>query len=337
MKNFRNMCALVAILAVLSPLSAWSADGNTLNIYSARHYDVDKEVYASFEKETGIKINVVEGKGNQLLERLTREKGQSEADLFLSVGAEILYPLKDRGLLGEYSSKTVEKNIPQNYRGKGWMGITSRARIIAYSLDRVDPSTIKTYDDLTAPRWKGKVLVRSSSSSYNVTLLASFIQLYGPEKAAQWAKGIVANFARTPKGNDRAQAKAIVAGEGDLAIMNSYYYIKMLRSSDQAEAAVPGKIGLIFPKNTHLNLSVAAMVAGAKNRDNAVKFLEYLSSEPVQRLYAEANGEFPLNPAVALPKVQASWGSFSTQKVDFENLGKFSAEAAMIFDKAGWK
>lgn len=332
-KMFRSLCASVALCVTL----IGGAAASELNIYSARHYDVDKEVYAKFEAETGIKVNVVEGKGDELLERLSREKAAPKADLFLTVGAESIYPLKEQGLIAAFSSEKIAANIPAHYRGDEWMGITSRARILAYNPDKINPEEIKTYDDLTDPKWKGRILVRSSSSSYNLGLLASFIQIEGPAKAYNWAEGVAANLARTPKGNDRDQAKAVVAGEGDIAIMNSYYLVRMLRSSDPAEAEVARKVRLLFPKGTHVNISFAALVNGASNHDNAVRFMEFLSEEFVQNLYAEANGEFPLNPAVKLPETQSSWGAFDQQKLDFELLGRDRKEAAMIFDRVGWK
>lgn len=310
---------------------------SVVNVYSSRHYDVDDTVFKMFEEKTGIKVNVVKGKGAELLERITREKNAPNADVFLTVGAETIYPLVNNKLLQPISSKYIDKTIPAAYRGNGWTGIMSRARIIAYSLDRVDPSKITSYADLTKPAWKGKVLVRSSTSSYNVALLCSLIQLNGTEKAQNWAKGLVANMARTPKGNDRDQAKAIVAGEGDVAIMNSYYYVRMAKSSDPAEVEVSKKIGLLFPENTHVNLSYGGLLAGAKNKENAIAFLEFLATPEVQLLFAEQNGEFPLNPAVALPEIQASWGSFTPQKIDYNKLGAVRPQASVIFDKAGWK
>lgn len=308
-----------------------------VNIYSSRHYDVDKVVYEKFEEETGIKVNVVEGKGGELFERIKREKDNPQADLFFTVGAETIQPLKADDLIEEYSSDILKKNIPAEYIGKGWNGVMSRARIIAYSKDRVDPSTIKSYEDLADPKYKGKILVRSSKSSYNQALLSSFIELNGAEKAKEWAKAIVDNMSREPKGNDRDQAKAVVAGEGDFAIMNSYYFVRMARSSDKAEVEVTEKIGLLFPENTHLNLSYSAMLKGAKNKENAVKFIEFITSDYVQGLYADKNGEFPLNEAVKYPEIQKSWGDFTKQKLNFEEFGKHRIDAVKIFDEVNWK
>lgn len=308
-----------------------------LNIYSSRHYDVDKEVYKAFEAKTGITVNVVEGKGGELMERIVREKNAAKADIFLTVGAETIYPLTDKGLFENFSSKFIESKVSPMYRGAGWTGVMSRARVIAYSKDRVDPKAITSYADLTKPEWKGKILVRSSSSSYNLALLSSFVLLEGQDAAESWAQAVVKNMARTPKGNDRDQAKAIVAGEGDLAIMNSYYYVRMANSSDPAERDVVKKVALIFPKETHVNLSYGGILAGAKNKANAVKFLEFLLSEEIQVLYAQKNGEFPLNKDVGLPKIQASWGAFTPQNIDYSQLGSAKDTATIIFDKVGWK
>lgn len=310
---------------------------DVVNVYSSRHYDVDKEVYKMFEEETGLKLNVVEGKGDELVERITREKNKPQADVLLTVGAESLYPLHEADALEDSMSDTIESNIPEQFRGDYWMGITSRARVIAYNKDHVDPEKIKTYQDITKPEWKDQILVRPSSSTYNQALLASFVQNDGDDAAKEWAQGVVDNFAREPKGNDIDQAKAVAAGEGDLAIMNSYYWARMANSSDPNEAKVAEKVGLIFPENTHLNISYGALLKGAKNKENAIKLLEFLSSEKIQELYAQKNGEFPLNPKAPLPEVQKSWGEFTKQKVNYQELGKYRDDATKIFDEVGWK
>lgn len=308
-----------------------------LNIYSTRHYDADKDVYDMFTKETGIKVNVVEGKAPELVEKIIREKDNPQADLFLTVGAETLYPLKEAKMLDKFESETVKQNIPEDFRGDGWSSIMYRARVIAYDKGKTDPSSIKTYADLTKPEYKGQILVRPSSSSYNVALLSSFILLDGEPYAKDWAQKVANNFARTPSGNDRDQAKAIVAGEGSLAIMNSYYYVRMANSSDPAEKDIASKIGLIFPEKTHINISYSGLLTGAKNRENAVKFIEFMTGEKVQNYYAENNGEFPVNPKVPKTEIQKSWGDFTTQKSNFEELGKYATEASKIFDQVGWK
>ena len=348
MNRFRKSVPFILVAAlVLSGCggAATTGDGtgedqnrpDELNIYSARHYDVDKDVYSRFTEETGIRINLVEGKDDELLERLSREGDQSPADLILTVGAENIYPLQERNLLEAFDSSAISAAIPAQYRGEGWMAITSRARVIAYSLKQGAPEGVRTYRDLLDPRWQGKILVRSSSSSYNVALLASLAEQWGEEQATAWAEGIVANMAREPEGNDRDQMKAVAAGQGELAIVNSYYYIRMLNSADEQEVQVAQEIGLLFPEDTHQNISVAGLIRGSSNRDHAIRFLEYLASYEIQQLYAEENGEFPVNPEVALPEVQKSWGEFTVQQTDFSRLGAGRAAAAMMFDRAGWK
>lgn len=328
---------ILALTGCGSEKAATTNQDKVLNVYSTRHYDVDKEVYEAFEKETGIKVNVVEGKDAELLERLKREKNDPHADVFLAVGANTIYPLKEDKLLQPISSKTIESNIPANFRGEGWTGLLYRARVIAYEKGKFDPSQIKTYNDLTKPEFRGKILVRNSSSAYNVGLLASFIEEHGAQWANDWAKGIVANLARKPEGNDRDQAKEVVAGVGDLAIMNSYYYVRMVNSSDPKEQEVAKKIGLIFPEKTHINISYAALLNGSKHKENAVKFIEYLTSEKVQKIYAENNGEFAINPKVPKTEIQKSWGDFTIQNIDLSTMGKYAPEAAKIFDMVGWK
>lgn len=339
MKNFKGFFLMfLAALAVAQCKEKTSEQKTMLNIYSSRHYDVDKKIYRQFIKETGIEINLVEGKGDEILQRILQEGKSSPADLYLTVGAENIYPLMQAKLAEPFNSKIIEKNIPQQYRGNGWTGITSRARVIAYVKGRTNPALIKTYSDLTKPEWKGKVLVRSSSSSYNVALLASFLSVDGKKSATKWAKGIAANFARAPKGNDRDQAKAMVAGDGDLAIMNSYYLVKMLQSSDPQEVEVGKKVGLIFPEETHFNLSFGMLLKSSKNKENAIRFLEFLSSKEIQKIYAEKNGEFSLNPELSTPEIQSDWPkNFTHQKINFEELGKYRRDAAFIFDEVGWK
>lgn len=308
-----------------------------VNVYSSRHYDIDKQLFKDFESDTGIKVNLVDGKSDELIERMAREGDNTSADVFLTVGAENIAQLNEKDLIKDISSEKINENIPSEYRRENWVGLTSRARIIVYNKEKVNPETIKTYNDLTKDEFKGKVLTRSSSSSYNNALLSSFIQLDGTEKAKEWAQGIVNNFARTPEGNDRDQAKAIMAGIGDVGIMNSYYIAKMISSSDAEEAKVGKEIGVLFPENTHLNLSFGAVTKNAKNEENAVALLEYLTEEKAQKAYVDENGEFALNTKVGKSELQKSWGEFKVQNLNYETLGESKQEATLIFDQVGWK
>ncbi|MBC2580488.1 Fe(3+) ABC transporter substrate-binding protein [Clostridium sp. DJ247] len=314
-----------------------------VNVYSERNYDTDKKLFADFTKKTGIKVNVVEGTADELLERLAREGKDTEADMFVTSDVGRLHKAKDQGLLQSSLSDTIAKNVPENLRDKDgeWIGLTMRARVLVYAKDRVKPEQLSTYEDLTNQNWKGKVVVRSSSSVYNQSLLASFIAINGEEKAKEWAKGIVANLAREPKGNDRDQAKAIVSGVGDVAIMNTYYVGKMLNSSDAEEVKVAKNVGVFFPNQstngTHINVSGAGITKSAKNKENAVKLIEFLSGTEAQKLFAEANFEYPVNKDVQPAELLKSWGEFKTQNINLTKLGEYNKKAVEIMNEVGWK
>ncbi|SHK41391.1 Fe(3+) ABC transporter substrate-binding protein [Tepidibacter formicigenes] len=314
-----------------------------VNLYTSRHYDADKELYELFTKETGIKVNVVEGKSDELIERLAREGEDTESDILIVADAGRLHRAKEQNLLQSVESETLENNIPENLRDKDnqWYGLTVRGRVLVYSKDRVNPSDLSTYEDLTNPKWKGKILVRSSSNIYNQSLLASFIEINGEEEAKKWAKGLVENMAREPKGNDRDQAKAVVAGEGDIAIMNTYYIGKLLNSSDPEEVKVGKQVGVFFPNQdttgTHINVSGAGVTKYAKNKENAIKFIEFLSSEKAQKLFAQANYEYPVNKNVEPSDLLKSWGEFKTQNISLNKLGENNKRAVEIFNEVGWK
>ena len=207
-----------------------------------------------------------------------------------------------------------------------------------YAKDRVDPSKINTYQDLTNDRWEDEILVRSSSNIYNQSLLASMIALHGEEKATKWARGVVENMARRPKGNDRAQAIAVASGVGDIAIMNTYYIGKMLNSSDSQQVRIAQEdVEILFPEPTHINVSGIGLTKHAKNRENAVKLMEYLSSEEAQEFFAEANYEYPANPNVEPSDLLKSWGNFEAQNIDLTKLGKLNTKAVKIFNEVGWQ
>lgn len=318
-------------------------ESKVVNVYSARNYEVDKQLYDMFTKETGIKVNVVQGKAEELIERLKREGANTEADLFVTVDGGVLDLAKKSGTLQPIKSTVIDQNVPTNLRDKDsqWIGLSTRARIIAYSKDRVKPEQLSTYEDLASPKWKGKVLARSSTSLYNQSLLASLISLEGEQKAEAWAKGVTTNFARNPEGGDRDQAKAIVSGNGDLAIMNTYYVGQLLNSKDPEEVKVGNSIGVFFPNQqttgTHINISGAGLVKHSKNKENAIKLLEFLTSEKAQSELSKANFEFPVNKKAEVPELLKSWGEFKTQNIDFAVLGENNAKATQIFTKVGWK
>lgn len=314
-----------------------------VNLYTARNYAVDDTLYANFTKQTGIKVNVISDKAEVLIERIKREGESSPADLFITVDGGVLNNAKEAGVLQPLTSATIEANVPKSLRDKDnqWIGLATRARVIAYSKDRVKPDQLSTYEDLASEKWQGKLLVRSSTSLYNLSLLASLIELNGEAKAQEWATGVAKNLARAPEGGDRDQIKAIAAGVGDVAITNTYYYGQMLASKDAAEVEAAKKVALFFPNQqttgTHINISGAGLTKYAKNKENAIKFVEYLTSPEAQTLYATEGFEFPVNAKATLPDLLKSWGSFKTQQLDFAKLGTNNKAAILLMTKANWK
>jgi len=314
-----------------------------INIYSHRHYDTDKKLFKIFEKDTGIKVNIVKAKADQLITRLEKEGKYSPADLFITSDAARLYIAQKKGLLQTVHSKLLDAAIPEHLRQKDgyWYALTKRARVIVYNKDKVDPSTLSTYAALTAPNLKGKVLIRKSSNIYNQSLLASMIAHNGKKVSKVWAKAMVENFARTPKGSDRDQMKAVAANVGDLAVVNTYYVGKLLNSKKSNEVEVGKKMGVFFPDQdghgTHINISGAGVTKYSKNKENAVKLLEFLVSPKAQSMFAKANYEYPANKHVEPSQLLKSWGSFKEDNLPLEELGKYNAEAVKIFNEVNWK
>lgn len=314
-----------------------------VNLYTDRHYDTDEELYKLFTEETGIVVNVVKGKGDELIERLVREGEDTEADLLITADAGRLHRAKTSDLLQPVENEVLMTNIPENLVDEDheWFGLTMRARILAYAPDRVNAEELSTYADLADPKWSDRILVRSSTNIYNQSLVASLIAIEGEEAAKEWAAGIVENMAREPEGNDRAQATAVVAGEGDIAIMNSYYIGKMLNSSEPEEVKVAESVNIFFPDQdaagTHINVSGVGLTKHAKNQENAIKLMEFLSSETAQEQYAQANYEYPVNPTVEPSELLQSWGEFKTQDINLSLLGEYNAKAVEIMNEVGWK
>lgn len=313
-------------------------------LYSSRHYDSDKALYEEFKKKTGITVEVKKADAKALLEEIEKAGNDSPADLFYTADAGKLADAKNKGLFQKIGSTLVNENVPENYRDNDdmWTALTMRARIIAYSKDRVKPEQLSTYEDLADTKWKGKVVTRPSSHVYNQSLVASLIEVIGEDATKAWAKGLVENFARAPKGNDRDQIKAVAAGEADLAIVNSYYVGIMSKSDKPEEKDAVAKIGVFFPNQktngTHVNVSGAGILKGAKNKENAVKLLEFLSSVEAQEKFSSANFEFPVNPEVKVEnELLKSWGEFKRQDIKLSILGENNKKAQKLMDEAGWK
>ena len=314
-----------------------------VNVYTHRHYEADQELFRQFEEQTGIKVNVVSASADELIQRLQMEGANSPADVLLTVDGGRLWRAKEQGLLSPVQSETLNNNIPARFRDQqgNWYGLTYRARIIAYDSTKINAPQLNTYQDLANSKWKNQVLVRSSENLYNQSLLASIIANEGPEKALQWAKGVVKNMAREPKGGDRDQVKAIAAGQGTIALSNSYYIGKMVTSDDPAEVEAGKRVKVLFPnqqgRGTHINISGGGVTRHAPNRENAIRFMEFLSSAEAQEVFAQANYEYPVKEGVAWAPLLQQWGTFKADTLDMEKLGKLNAEAVTIFDKAGWK
>lgn len=318
-------------------------ENQVVNVYTHRHYKPDQDLFKMFEEQTGIQVNVTNASADELIQKMNMEGKQSPADVLITVDAGRLSRAKEQGLLQPIGSEILNKSIPTHLRDTDnqWFGVTKRARIIAYAKDRVSKDQLSTYEDLASEKWKNKILIRSSENIYNQSLLASIIANDGKEKARSWAEAVVNNMARKPKGSDRDQVKAVVAGEGDLAVVNSYYIGKMLNSSDPEEVDTAGKIGLFFPnqdgRGTHVNVSGAGVAKYAPNKDNAQRFIEFLISEEAQKIFANANYEYPVLEGVEPAQDLQDWGEFKEDSLELTKLGENNKQAVLIFDEAGWK
>jgi iron(III) transport system substrate-binding protein len=333
----------IIIATAISTLSTnLAAEENILNLYSARHYQTDEALYATFTKETGIKINRIEGKEDELLERIKNEGTNSPADIFLTVDAARLAKAHELGLFAPVSSKMLEARIPAHLRTEDWFSFSTRARVIIYNKSSLKADDIKEYSDLANPKLKGKVCSRSGSHPYNLSLMASIISNEGEAKAEALARGMVANFARAPKGGDTDQIKAVAAGECGVAITNTYYVARLLRSTKAEELKMMEKVGIIWPNQettgTHINVSGGGMLKNAPHKAAAVKFLEYLASDQAQRYFADGNNEWPAveNIKISNPGLEAM-GKFKADKLPVKNLAMYQAKAQIILDRAGFK
>lgn len=331
--------AALALLAAVAPARA----EEELNIYTSRHYQSDEAFYENFTKETGIRINRIEGKDDALIERLRNEGRNSPADVLITVDAGRLWRADQLGLFREVDSDSLDRRIPAELRSAEgrWFGFSLRARLIFYDKARIEPGAIKTYEDLADPRWKGRVCIRSSSNIYNLSLLSSMIASRGEKAAEAWAKGVVANFARDPEGGDTDQIRAVAAGECGIAVANSYYFARLLASDDPADRKVAEAVGVVFPnqddRGTHVNISGAGVLKWAPHPDAAVRFLEYLASDEAQRIFADGNDEYPVVEAVPANKVLRKLGDFKRDTLNVAEYGRNQPLAQMIFDRAGWK
>ena len=321
------------------PLAGVEITGQ-VNIYSSRHYDTDLALYTDFTKQTGIKVNRIEAEADALIERIVNEKDYSPADLLITVDAGRLWRAEEAGILAPVDSATLNERLPANLRHPDglWFGLSTRARVIIYNKNAGAPEGLTTYEDLADPSLKGEICMRSSSNIYNISLLSSIIAHDGADAAEDWTKGVVANFKRDPQGNDSANIEAVANGECGVSVVNTYYLAR-LSETDEGKAMM-GKIGVIFPNQdttgTHVNVSGAGLVKTAPNRENAIKFLEYLTSDSAQKYFANGNHEYPAVKGIEATSAVEALGTFKSDTLGADVIGKNQRRAIEIFDRAGW-
>ena len=335
----------IAILACLAGVSiAAGAQEKVLNLYSSRHYQTDEALYSEFTRRTGIRINRIEAPEDALIERLRNEGAASPADVLVTVDAGRLWRAEQLGLFQPVKSAALDARVPAHLRHPDglWFGFSTRARVIVYNKDAVKPGEIRSYEDLADPKWKGKVCMRSSSNVYNLSLAAALISHAGEQKTEEWARGVVANFARAPKGGDTDQIKAVAAGECALTLANTYYYARLVKSTKPDEREAVAKTGVLWPnqdgRGTHVNISGAGVLKSAPHREEAVKFLEYLAGNDAQRYFADGNNEYPAVKSAAIDNpALTGLGSFKPDTLNVSAFGRYQPAAQKVYDRAGWR
>ncbi len=341
-----KVCFSVMVGLVSVSIIGCSGSGDSpkvLNVYSARHYETDTTLYDAFTKKTGVKIRIVEGNDDQLIERLQTEGKNSAADVFITVDAGRLWRAEQAGIFQPIESSNLKDRIPVNLRDPEgrWFGLTTRARIIVYNKKKVKPQEVSSYEALGEPQWKGRVCIRSSSNVYNQSLLGSMIESNGVKSTEAWARKLVNNLARSPQGGDIDQIKAVAVGVCDAAIVNHYYVARLQKSSKAELRDIFNKVGIVFPnqsgRGTHVNISGAGVVASAPHKVAAIEFLEYLVSPDAQQVFAQGNNEYPVVKGTRLDPTLAQYGNFKSDSVNVSSYGKNSPEALKLADRVGWK
>ena len=340
--NFPAFARKTAGAALALALVAAPAAAQEVNVYSSRHYDTDDALFEEFTKQTGITVNRVEAKADELIARLQAEGDNSPADVFIAVDAGRLGRAEAAGILQPFQSDLVDRRVPAHLRDTDnlWFGVSQRARIIFYAKDRVDTPPL-TYEDLTNPEWKGRICIRSSSNIYNQSLLASLIEAHGEEKARDWAAGMVANMARSPQGGDTDQLRGVVSGECDIAVGNHYYFLRGYDKDVEGLTSGIDNIGWVWPnqdgRGAHMNLAGAAMTAHAPNPEQATALLEFLVGDYAQHHFASQNNEYPSVSGVGLDKDTARLGIFIPDSTTNASVfGDNAGTAQTIFNEVGW-
>lgn len=314
-----------------------------VNVYSARHYDADLAIYDAFTCGSGIKVNLIESEGDALIERLAQEKEASPADIFITADAGVLWRAQSRGLFRPITDETILERVPARFRHPAgeWIGLSKRARVVVYDKSKGLPEGLASYEDLADPRFKGMICVRSSSNVYNQSLLASIIANDGAAAGEAWARGVAANFARAPEGNDTSQIEAVAAGICRLAIVNSYYVARYKDPTDKQKFAIGKSIAVFYPnqsdRGAHINISGAGVARHAPNAANAERLIAYLLTDESQEAFAKGNNEYPIVEGLAPEGPIAAFGPFKEDTLAVSELGELQAEAVKAFDRAGWQ
>jgi iron(III) transport system substrate-binding protein len=335
------LAILLGCTSAMGAMNVYAAE--ELNLYSARKEALIQPLLERFTEQTGIQVNLVTGKADALLKRLTSEGRNSPADILLTTDAGRLHRAKEAGVTQSFSSERLSSLVPASYRDPEghWVGLSIRSRPILYVKGKVDPAELSSYEALAEPKWKRRICIRSSSNIYNQSLVASMIAANGETKTERWARGLVANLARPPKGGDRDQIKAAAAGQCDIAVANTYYLAGMLNSGKADQVAAAEKVAVFWPnqngRGAHVNISGAAVTRSSKNPEAALKLIEFLVSEASQQWYAEVNGEYPIREGVAVGATLKAWGEYKADALNLGRLGDLNSQAVMLMDRAGWK
>jgi iron(III) transport system substrate-binding protein len=344
MRPHRRILGLLAASLALG-FAAAEARAQEVNLYSSRHYDSDRALYETFTKETGIRVRLIEGDADQLIERIRNEGANSPADVFITVDAARLARAAEAGILQPVRSEVIARRVPAGLRDADglWFAVSQRARVIMYDKQRGVPQGLARYEDLADPRFRGMLCVRSGNHPYNISLGASILAADGPAAAEAWARGVVANMARPPQGGDRDQFRAIPAGQCQIAIANTYYLAAFGASQRDEDQAVFRRIGVIFPnqaagdRGAHVNISGAGMVKTAPHRAEAQRFLEFLVSDKAQEMFALGNMEYPAVPDAPLHPALTAMGSFRAEPVDAARTNAHAGPALQVMQRAGWR
>jgi len=341
---FKNNFLLSSLAAGLTVATLAGAQSNVLNLYSSRHYQTDEALYSTFTKAAGIKINRIEAGEDPLIERIRNEGASSPADVLVTVDAGRLWRAEQMGLFQPIESKTLRERLPAHMRAANnqWFGFSTRARVIVYNKSMVNAADVQNYEDLANPKLKGKVCTRSGSHVYNLSLMSALIEHWGEAKAEEWARGVVANFARTPRGGDTDQITAVAAGECGVAITNTYYFVRLMTSDKPDVRKSIDSVAVVFPNQksfgTHLNVSGAGVLKNAPHKDAAIRYLEYLASDAAQTYFASGNNEWPAVTSAPLNnRGLEALGKFKADTLNIGALGKNQPTAQKIFDRVGYK